>query len=48
MCKIIFIKQKSINIDGRIQTSRGQKLNLLFLQRNDQSQRFRIRLVKNI
>ena len=34
-------------INGRSQTNRDQKSNLLFLQRHDQSQRFRIKLVKN-
>ena len=44
---IMSIKQKNININGRSKTSRAQKLNLLFLQRHDQSQRFRVKLVKN-
>ena len=44
---IMSIKQKIININGRSKTSRDQKLNLLFLQRHDQSQRFRVKLVKN-
>ena len=37
-------------INGKIQTNRDQKSNLLFLQRHDQSQKFRkfrIKLVKN-
>ena len=34
-------------INGRSQTNRDQKSNLLFLQRHDQSQRFWIKLVKN-
>ena len=34
-------------INGKSETNRDQKLNLLFLQRHDQSQKFRIRLAKN-
>ena len=34
-------------INGRSQTNRDQKPNLLFLQQHDQSQKFRIKLVKN-
>ena len=34
------IRQKIVNINGRSQTNKYQKLNLLFLQRHDQSQRF--------
>ena len=34
-------------INGKSETNRDQKLNLLFLQRHDQSQKFRIRLVKS-
>ena len=34
-------------INGKCQTNRDQKWNLLFLQRHDQSQTFRIKLVKN-
>ena len=34
-------------INGKSQTNRDQKWNLLFLQRHDQSQTFRIKLVKN-
>ena len=33
-------------INGKSQTNRAQKWNLLFLQRHDQSQTFRIKLVK--
>ena len=36
---------KLINV--RSQTDRDQKWNLLFLQRHDQSQTFRLKLVKN-
>ena len=43
-----FIKFKSINlINGKSQTNWYQKLNLLLLQRHCQSQRFRVKLVKN-
>ena len=43
-----FIKFSFIElINGRSQTNRDQKPNLLFLQRHDQPQRFRIKLVKN-
>ena len=34
-------------INGKSETNRDQKLNLLFLQRHDQSQKFRLKLVKN-
>ena len=34
-------------INGKSQTNRDQKSNLLFLQWHDQSQKFRIKLVKN-
>ena len=43
-----FIKFSFIElINGRSQINRDQKSNLLFLQRHDQSQKFRIKLVKN-
>ena len=43
-----FIKFSFIElINGRSQTNRDQKPNLLFLQRHDQPQRFRIKLVQN-
>ena len=41
------IKQQIINVNEKSQTNRDQKLNLLFLQRHDQSQTFRIKHVKN-
>ena len=34
-------------INGKSQTSRDQKLNLLFIQRHNQSQKFRVKLVRN-
>ena len=34
-------------INGKSQTNRDQKSNLLFLQRRDQSQKFWIKLIKN-
>ena len=34
-------------INGKSQTNRDQKSNLLFLQRHNQSQKFEIELVKN-
>ena len=34
-------------INGKIQTNRDQKSNSLFLQQHDQSQKFRLKLVKN-
>ena len=40
------LKQQQLT-NGKSQTNRDQKSNLLFLQRQDQSQKFRIRLVKN-
>ena len=43
----ISIRQTIVNINGRSQTNKYQKLNLLFLQRHDQSQRFWFKLVKN-
>ena len=43
-----FNKCNSIElINGKSQTNRDQKSNLLFLQRHDQSQKFRLKLVKN-
>ena len=44
---IMSINQKNININGISQTNKYQKSNLLFLQQHDQSQRCRIRPVKN-
>ena len=44
---IISIDQKNININGKSQTNKYKKSNLLFLQGHDQSQRFRMKLVKN-
>ena len=44
-----FDKCNSIElINGKSQTNRDQKSNLLFLQRHDLSEKFRIKLVKNI
>ena len=43
----VYYKQQIININGKSQTNRDQKSNLLFLQRHDQSQKFRIKLVEN-
>ena len=34
-------------INGKSQTSRDQKLNLLFIQRHNQFQKFRVKLVRN-
>ena len=34
-------------INGKSQTNRDQKSNLLFLQRHNQSQKFQVKLVKN-
>ena len=34
-------------INGKSQTNRDQKSNLFFLQRQDQFQKYRIKLVKN-
>ena len=46
--KVLIIKQQSIEfINGKCQTNRDQKLNILFLQRYDQSQKIRLKLVKN-
>ena len=44
---IMSLKQRIININGRNQTNRDKKSNLLFLERYDKSRRFRIRLLKN-
>ena len=44
---IISIDQKNININGKSQTNKYKKSNLLFLHGHDQSQRFRMKLVKN-
>ena len=43
----VYHAKKNVNINGRSQTNKYKKPNLLFLQQHDQSQRFRIRLVKN-
>ena len=46
--KILIIKQQSIElINGKSQTNRDQKSNLLFLQRHDKSQICRLKLFKN-
>ena len=43
-----FNERNSIRlINGKNQTNRDQKSNLLFLQRHNQSQKFRIKLFKN-
>ena len=34
-------------INGKSQTNRDQKSNLLFVQRHEQSKKFRLKLVKN-
>ena len=34
-------------INGKSQTNRDQKSNLLFLQRHNQSQKFQLKLVRN-
>ena len=44
---IMFIRQQIININGKSQTNRDQKSNLLFSQQHNQSQKFQIKLVKN-
>ena len=45
---VIVLKQKlNKHINRKSQTNRDQKLNLLFLQRHDQSQTFWLKLVKN-
>ena len=44
---IAFKQQFNELINGKSQTNRDQKSNLLFLQRHNQSQKFRIKLVKN-
>ena len=43
----VFKQSFSKLINGRSQTNRDQKSNLLFLQRHDQSQTFWLKLVKN-
>ena len=40
-------QQSNELISGKSQTNRDQKSNLLFLQRQDQSQKFRLKLVTN-
>ena len=40
------LKQFNELINGKSQTNRDQKSNLLFLQRHDQSQKFRLKLLK--
>ena len=46
--KVLIIKQQSIElINGKSQTNRDQKSNLLFLQRHDKSKICRLKLFKN-
>ena len=40
-------QQSNEFISGKSQTNRDQKSNLLFLQQQDQSQKFPVKLVKN-
>ena len=49
MLTLVFVLKQQFNelINGKTQTNRDQKSNLLFLQRHDQSQKFRLKLVKN-
>ena len=49
MLSLVPVLKQEFNelINGKSQTNRDQKSNLLFLQRHDQSQKFRIKLVKN-
>ena len=49
MLTLVFVLKQQFNelINGKTQTNRDQKLNLLFLQRHYQSQKFRLKLVKN-
>ena len=46
---LLSVLKKQFNelINGKSQTNRDQKSNLLVLQQHDQSQKFRIKLVKN-
>ena len=43
----ILTQQFNELINGKSQTNRDQKSNLLFLQRHNQFQKFRLKLVKN-
>ena len=47
--RLVLVLKQRFNklINGRSQTNRDQKLNLLFLQRHDQSQKFKLKFVKN-
>ena len=46
--KVLIIKQQFIGLmNGKSQTNRDQKSNLLFLQRHDQTQKFQLKLFKN-
>ena len=49
MFSLVPILKQQFNelINGKGQTNRDQKLNLSFLQRHNQSRKFRIKLVKN-
>ena len=46
--RLVLVLKQRFNqlINGRSQTNRDQKLNLLFLQRHDQSQKFNLKFVK--
>ena len=47
--RLVLVLKQRFNklINGRSQTNRDRKLNLLFLQRHDQSQKFNLKFVKN-
>ena len=49
MLSLVSVLKQRFNklINGKIQTNRDQKSNLLFVQRHEQSKKFRLKLVKN-
>ena len=49
MFNLLLVLKQRFNelINGRSQANRDQKLNLLFLQRHVQSQKFRLKIAKN-
>ena len=49
MLSLVSVLKQRFNklINGKSQTNRDQKSNLLFVQRHEQSKKFRLKIVKN-
>ena len=49
MLSLVSVLKQRFNklINGKSQTNRDEKSNLLFVQRHEQSKKFRLKLVKN-